>query len=106
MTLRRTRPLLPSAPLFLVTAGLLAGGQTTSGTSTSATIENEVTASAGVVALDPATRGITLEREDGTQLAMIAGPEVRNFDQIEVGSVVEASYVEKEIGRASCRERV
>ncbi|MEM1448923.1 MAG: hypothetical protein AAF957_05020 [Planctomycetota bacterium] len=95
MTPRRTLTLLPIAPLFLVTAGLLAGCQTTSGTITSAKIENEVTASARVVALDPATRGITLEREDGTQLAMIAGPEVRNFDQIEVGSVVEASYVEK-----------
>jgi hypothetical protein len=52
----------------------------------------EVTAT--VAALDKATRGITLELSDGTKAAVTAGPEVQNFDQIEVGDTVMARYLE------------
>lgn len=52
----------------------------------------EVTAT--VAALDKATRGITLELSDGTKAAVTAGPEVQNFDQIEVGDTVTARYLE------------
>jgi hypothetical protein len=52
----------------------------------------EVTAT--VAALDKASRGITLELSDGTRSTVTAGPEVQNFDQIEVGDTVTARYLE------------
>jgi hypothetical protein len=45
-----------------------------------------------VQAVDAETREFTLLREDGTQVVIIAGPEVRNFAQIEVGDKVRARY--------------
>ncbi|MEM9381952.1 MAG: hypothetical protein AAGB93_18495 [Planctomycetota bacterium] len=94
MTIRRTSILRPLAAVPLAALALAASCQSAPEPMKSAEISNEVTASARVVAIDPATREITIEREDGSQVEMVAGPEVRNFDQIEVGSVVEASYVE------------
>ncbi len=52
----------------------------------------EVTAK--VAGLDQATRGITLELPDGNRATITAGPEVQNFDQIEVGDTVAARYIE------------
>src|SRR6516225_6839374 len=40
---------------------------------------------ATVTAINPATRKITLTTPDGKRTTFIAGPEVRNFDQIHVG---------------------
>jgi len=53
-----------------------------------------VEVNATVVALDKATRGITLALPDGSQSSITAGPEVRNYDQIAVGDVVTARYLE------------
>lgn len=47
--------------------------------------------SATVQAVDPATRMITVEGPNGRS-NIIAGPEVRNFDQIRVGDRVQVSY--------------
>ena len=44
--------------------------------------------------MDKATREVTLQRPDGTHVVVLAGPEVRNFDQIEVGDTVTARYAE------------
>jgi hypothetical protein len=52
----------------------------------------EVTAT--VAALDKATRGITLALPDGSKSTITAGPEVQNYDQIAVGDVVKAQYIE------------
>ena len=49
-----------------------------------AEVKNEVTAEAKVKSISAATREIVLERDDGVQWSFIAGPEVRNFDQIDV----------------------
>lgn len=49
-------------------------------------------AHAAVVAVDPATRIITLKGEDGRTGAYTAGPEVKNFAQIRAGDKVVVSY--------------
>ena len=50
---------------------------------------------ATVTAVDPATRKITLVKTDGTQGSFIAGPEVANFAQIQVGDQVKATVTDK-----------
>lgn len=46
---------------------------------------------ATVQAVDPATRVITVLGPEG-QASVVAGPDVRNFDQIRVGDQVQVSY--------------
>ena len=58
-----------------------------------AKISDEVTVQATVVSVDKETRELTLERADGSYLTVVAGDEVRNFEQIVVGNTVTASYV-------------
>ena len=53
-----------------------------------------VTAQATVRAVDPATRSVTLQLADGKTRTIVAGQDVRNFDQIRVGDQVRAKYVE------------
>lgn len=50
--------------------------------------------SAIVTAVDKATRTLTLKGADGKMFPLAAGPEVRNFDQIQVGSEVVVGYLE------------
>jgi hypothetical protein len=52
----------------------------------------EVTAT--VVAIDKATRTLTLKGAKGKSVDIVAGDEVRNFDQIKVGDQVVAKYLE------------
>jgi len=40
------------------------------------------------------TREVTLRRQDGSVMSVVVGPEVRNFDQIKVGDIVEAKTIE------------
>lgn len=49
---------------------------------------------ATVVAIDAATRKITLKDTDGEEIIFTAGPEVRNFDQVKRGDRVIVSYHE------------
>lgn len=53
-----------------------------------------VKTSATIVAIDAATRSITLKRQDGKVVTMELGEEVRNFDQLKVGDRVQAEYVQ------------
>ncbi len=50
--------------------------------------------SARVEAIDKAQRQLTLKGPKGNVQTVTAGPEVRNFDQIKVGDMVVARYVE------------
>jgi hypothetical protein len=50
--------------------------------------------SATITAIDKATRTITLKGADGKESALVAGPEVRHFDQLKVGSEVVVGYVQ------------
>ena len=58
-----------------------------------AKITDEVTMQAKVVAVDKETRELTLQRPDGSSVEIIAGPEIRNFEQIEPGNTVTARYI-------------
>ena len=51
-------------------------------------------AEATVVAIDAKTRDITLKGSEGDEVTITAGPEVRNFDQIERGDKVIIEYYE------------
>jgi len=53
-----------------------------------------VRVSAVVSAIDKATRTITLEGTDAKKFTVVAGPEVRNFDQIQVGSTVTVGFMQ------------
>jgi hypothetical protein len=52
-----------------------------------------IKASVVVIAIDPAKRGLTLKAANGQVFDIVAGPEVRNFDQIKVNDRVVAEYV-------------
>ena len=49
--------------------------------------------SARVAGIDKATRTLTLKPASGDAVKLVAGDDVRNFDQIKVGDVVVAAYV-------------
>src|SRR5262245_7401893 len=55
-------------------------------------LNNERTATAEVVAVDKATRGLTLRREDGAMLSIRCPAEVRNYDQIAAGNQLRVRY--------------
>jgi Cu/Ag efflux protein CusF len=57
-----------------------------------ATRSAKVTAT--VTAVDPATRTVTLKGKDGKVKEVAMGAEVRNFDQLKVGDVVQVEYKE------------
>ena len=59
-----------------------------------AVIGGGVAVEATVEAVDHNTREVTLKTESGDSLTITAGPEVRNFDQIDVGDKVQAEYFE------------
>ena len=58
-----------------------------------AAVARTVEVSAQVIAIDKATRTLTLKGPKGAALDVVAGDEVRNFDQIKVGDNVVARYV-------------
>lgn len=51
-------------------------------------------ASAAITAIDKATRTLTLKGSDGKVWDVVAGAEVRNFDQIKVGEEVVVEYAQ------------
>jgi len=57
-------------------------------------VAQTVEAAATITAIDKATRGITLKGPKGNEVQIVAGPEVRNFDQLKVGDIVNATFVE------------
>ena len=71
-----------------------AGGAALKSEPGKATAVAAVEASALVTAIDKATRTVTLKRPNGEISDIVAGPEVKNFDQIKVGDSVVIRYVE------------
>lgn len=57
-------------------------------------VAQTVKVTATIVAIDRATRGITLKDAQGKEVTLTAGPEVKNFAQMKVGDLVNAGYVE------------
>lgn len=59
-----------------------------------AVIADTVKVTAQVTAIDKATRKVEMKGPEGRTVSVIAGDEVRNFDQIKVGDMVVIQYVE------------
>ena len=59
-----------------------------------AVIAREAQVSAQVVGLDKATRTVTLKGPKGNVVDIVAGDEVKNFDQIKLGDFVVARYMQ------------
>jgi len=57
-------------------------------------IAREAKLSAQVVGIDKATRTVTLKGPKGNIVDVVAGDEVRNFDQIRLGDLVVARYMQ------------
>jgi Cu/Ag efflux protein CusF len=76
-----TEQATPAAPSVAVS---------TSGTAMAASIQGSAT----VEKIDRSTREVTLKRHDGSLVTIVAGEEVRNFNQIRVGDLVEAEIIE------------
>jgi hypothetical protein len=55
-------------------------------------VSDSVHAKATVVKVNKKTREITLKNEQGDEMTVVAGKEVRNFKQIKKGDVVEIEY--------------
>ena len=53
-----------------------------------------ITLSATVAAVNQETREVTLKDEDGNELAITVGEEVKNLPQVEVGDQVQVAYYE------------
>jgi hypothetical protein len=58
-----------------------------------AAVVGAVKVTAQVVAVDKATRTVTLKGPKGNTVEVVAGDEVRNFDQIKIGDMLAVTYV-------------
>ncbi|MEM7176885.1 MAG: hypothetical protein AAGD47_16095 [Pseudomonadota bacterium] len=75
-------------------AALLAGCAESDPGPVEAERADAITRVATVQTVDPKTREILLTEGDGRAFVIIAGPEVRNFDQLESGDKVSTTYFE------------
>ena len=57
-------------------------------------VAQTIEVSATITAIDKATRTVTLKGPKGDEVKVVAGPEVKNFDQLKVGDAVNAQYAE------------
>lgn len=71
-----------------------AGGMVVASEPGKAAVARAVEISAQVVGLDKATRTLTLKGPKGNVMDLVAGDEVKNFDQIKLGDAVVARYVQ------------
>ena len=58
------------------------------------TKQNQMTATATIKAIDPATRSITLRLDNGDEDTFTVGPAVTRLDQLKVGDTIRATYYE------------
>jgi hypothetical protein len=59
-----------------------------------AVVVEQITHTATVVKIDSAKRVVTLKKEDGSMQSYVLGDDVKNFNQIKVGDVVNSSVIE------------
>jgi hypothetical protein len=78
--------------ISLLAATLIIGCASTANAPAKAKITTEVSVEATVITFSKATREILLERADGARVIVVAGPEVRNFNQIAAGDILNARY--------------
>jgi Cu/Ag efflux protein CusF len=76
------------AAAVLVSMARTAGAQ-------SKTVTSEMKTQTGTVeAIDPDRRMVTLKKEDGTFVTVVAGPDITRFSEVKVGDKVTARYYE------------
>ena len=79
----------------LALAGLLAGTLAMPLAASARVVGAALTTATGkVTAVDPATRTITLQGENGNTVNVQAGPNIRNFQQIKPGDTLTLDYYE------------
>ena len=71
-----------------------AGGVAVASEPGKAAVVSAVEISAQVVAIDKTTRTVTLKGPKGNVVDIVAGEQVKNFDQIKVGDLVVARYAQ------------
>jgi hypothetical protein len=93
----KTKIFLVMATVAMVACSAFAQPQTsvevTKGTDKVA-VTGTATVTAKVVAIEPATRTVTLKDKKGRVVEVEVGEEARNFDQLKVGDVVTTEYRE------------
>jgi hypothetical protein len=57
-------------------------------------VAETVKLTATITAIDKATRAVTLKGPQGKEVSLIAGDQVKNFDQLKVGDQVNIQYIE------------
>ena len=57
-------------------------------------VAQTVKVTATITAIDKATRDVTLKGPQGTEMIVTAGPDVKNFDKMKVGDLVDVQYIE------------
>lgn len=81
-----------AAAIVVLSAGHLfaqASAQTPAGVQ-----DKPITRTATIEAIDRSTRQITLKNSKGEMATIVAGPEVKRFDELKVGDTVSATYYE------------
>lgn len=68
--------------------------ETTAAAPQGETIAAQVEVTATVAKIDHATREVTLKADDGQEYSFVASEEARNLDQVQVGDLVNITYVE------------
>ncbi len=64
------------------------------------TVRSEMrTDTAAVEAIDAASRTVTLRKSDGTVVSVVAGPEIKRFEEVKIGDKVTARYYENMVIR-------
>jgi hypothetical protein len=83
----------PAFPAFAQQPGAT-GGAVVASEPGKATVARAAEISAQVVGLDKASRTVTLKGPKGNVVDIVAGDEVKNFDQIKLGDFVVARYIQ------------
>ena len=78
-----------TGPAFAQTGGVIAGSAPGK-----VGVAQTVKVTATITAIDKKTRDVTLKGPKGNELTVSAGPEIKNFDQLKVGDLVDAQYIE------------
>jgi Cu/Ag efflux protein CusF len=64
------------------------------------TVSSEVRTETGTVeAIDASNRAVTLKKPDGTFVTIVAGPDIKRFEEVKVGDKIAARYYENIVVR-------
>ena len=85
---------MPVAALLLTTTAVWAGDEKAMVEKPSFSATQSMTVSAVVDEIDHETRVVTVTKADGESLTFVASEEARNLDQVTVGDVLIAEYME------------